>query len=102
MFTNGKTIDFAQVVLAEFGNVDGLVPSGGGLYQESPVSGSSFVGAPGQGGRGSLVGGALEQSNVDLATELTKILTFQRGYQANAKLITTTDQIMQTTMQMVQ
>ncbi len=102
VFTNGKTVNFAQIVLAQFGNVDGLVPAGGGLYQETAISGSSFVGAPGDGGRGRMIGGALEQSNVDLATELTKIITFQRGYQANAKLITTTDQIMQQTMQMVQ
>jgi flagellar hook protein FlgE len=102
VFTNGQTVDFAQIVLAQFGNVDGLVAVGGGLYQESVTSGASFVGAPGSGGRGVLIGGALEQSNVDLATELTKIITFQRGYQANAKMITTTDQIMQQTMNMTQ
>jgi flagellar hook protein FlgE len=102
VFTNGQTVNFAQVVLAQFGNVDGLTPMGGGMYQESVASGASVVGAPGDGGRGRLIGGALEQSNVDLATELTKIITFQRGYQANAKLITTTDQIMQQTMAMVQ
>jgi len=102
VFTNGKTVDFAQIVLAQFGNVDGLIPAGNGMYQESAMSGASFVGAAGTGGRGRLIGGALEQSNVDLATELTKIITFQRGYQANAKLITTTDQIMQQTMAMVQ
>src|SRR5205085_10997406 len=62
VFNNGKTINFAQIVLAQFANVDGLAPKGGGLYQESPASGASFVGAPGRGGRGSLVGGALEQS----------------------------------------
>jgi flagellar hook protein FlgE len=102
VFTNGKTVNFAQIVLAQFGNIDGLEPAGGGLYRESVASGSSFVGTPGDGGRGRLIGGALEQSNVDLATELTKIITFQRGYQANAKLITTTDQIIQQTIQMVQ
>jgi flagellar hook protein FlgE len=101
-FSNGQTVSFAQLVLAQFGNVDGLTPRAGGLFQESPSSGSSVIDAPGSGGSGTLVGGALEQSNVDLATELTKILTFQRGYQANAKLITATDQIMQDTLQMVQ
>ena len=101
VFSNGKTVPFAQIVLAQFGNVDGLVPAGGGLYQESQLSGASFIGAPGDGGRGRLIGGALEQSNVDLATELTKIITYQRAYQANAKLITTTDDIMQQTMAMV-
>jgi len=102
VFTNGKTVDFAQIVLAQFGNVDGLIPAGGGLYQESLESGAAFVGVAGTGGRGRLIGGALEQSNVDLATELTKIIIYQRGYQANAKLITTTDQLLQQTMQMMQ
>jgi len=102
VFTNGQTVDFAQIVLAQFGNVDGLAAVGGGLFQESISSGASFVGAPGSGGRGVMIGGALEQSNVDLATELTKIITYQRGYQANAKMITTTDQIMQQTMNMTQ
>ena len=69
---------------------------------ESPASGASFIGTPGEGGRGRLLSGSLEQSNVDMATELTKIITFQRGYQANARLITVTDQILQETMNMRQ
>ena len=97
-FTNGSTIDFAQIVLAQFNNVDGLEPIGNGLYRESRASGVSFIGAPGDGGRGQLLSGGLEQSNVDLATELTKIITFQRAYQANARVITATDQVMQETM----
>jgi len=97
-FTNGSTVDFAQVVLAQFNNVDGLDPIGNGLYRESRASGVSFIGAPGEGGRGQLLSGGLEQSNVDLATELTKIITYQRAYQANARVITTTDQVMQETM----
>jgi flagellar hook protein FlgE len=101
-FTNGKTVNFAQIALAQFGNVDGLTAVNGGLYSQTPTSGSAVIGAPGNGGAGTLVGGALEQSNVDLATELTKILTFQRGYQANAKVITATDQITQTTISMLQ
>jgi flagellar hook protein FlgE len=100
VFSNGKTTNVAQIVLAQFSNVDGLTSQGGGFYSESAASGASFFGVPGQGGRGQLASGALEQSNVDLATELTKIITFQRGYQANAKLITVTDQIMQDTVNM--
>jgi flagellar hook protein FlgE len=88
--------------LQQFGNVDGLTTVGGGLYQQTPLSGSSFINPPGTGGGGTLVGGALEQSNVDLATELTKVLTFQRGYQASAKVITSADQIMQSTLAMMQ
>ena len=98
VFSNGNTVHVAQLVLAQFSNQDGLLSQGGGLYSQTTASGASFFGTPGEGGRGHLTSGALEQSNVDLATELTKIITFQRGYQANAKIITLTDQIMQETI----
>jgi flagellar hook protein FlgE len=101
-FSNGVTANVGQIALAQFSNNDGLVQQGGGLYGESVASGTSLVGVPGQGGRGTLTGSALEQSNVDLAAELTKIITFQRGYQASAKIITATDQIMQDTIAMKQ
>jgi flagellar hook protein FlgE len=97
-FSNGTTMDFARFAMALFNNVDGLEPAGNGLYRETRSSGAAFVGGPGDGGRGKLMSGALEQSNVDLATELTKIITFQRAYQANARVITTTDEIVQETM----
>ena len=102
VFSNGQTVNVAQLVLAQFANVDGLIAQGGGFYAESTASGASFFGVPGEGGRGHLTSGALEGSNVDLATELTKIITFQRGYQANARMITLTDQIMQETMNLRQ
>jgi flagellar hook protein FlgE len=101
-FSNGTTTNVGQIALARFANVGGLVDQGSSLYASSAGSGTPFIGAAGQGGRGSLNGGALEQSNVDLATELTKIITFQRGYQASAKIITATDQIMQDTINMKQ
>jgi flagellar hook protein FlgE len=102
VFSNGQVSNVAQIVLASFANEDGLVQQGGGFYSESIASGSSFIGAPGEGGRGQLLSAALESSNVDLASELTKIITYQRGYQANARVITATDQIMQETMNMKQ
>jgi flagellar hook protein FlgE len=102
VFNNGKTVSVAQIVLAQFSNVQGLTSQGSGLYTESTASGAARVGAPGDSGQGKLVGGALEQSNVDLATELTKIITFQRGYQANAKMITTEDQLLQDTLNIKQ
>jgi flagellar hook protein FlgE len=102
VFSNGRTMVIAQIVLADFANYDGLVSHGSGLYTESPASGASRIGNAGEGGRGRLMSGALEQSNVDLATERTKIITFQRGYQANARIITTTDQILQETMNLMQ
>jgi flagellar hook protein FlgE len=88
--------------MARFSNNPGLLQQGGGLYAESAASGTAFVGTPGNGGRGTLLAGSLEESNVDLATELTKIITFQRSYQANAKIITSTDQLMQDTINMKQ
>jgi flagellar hook protein FlgE len=102
VFSNGTTTNVGQIALARFSNVGGLVDQGSGLYGSSVCSGTAFIGAAGQGGRGTLNGGSLEQSNVDLATELTKIITFQRGYQASAKIITATDQIMQDTINMKQ
>ena len=102
VFSNGQNLNVAQLVLAQFSNLDGLLPQGSGSFTETAASGSSFIGVAGEGGRGRLSGGAIEQSNVDLATELTKIITFQRGYQASARIITLTDQIMQETMNMRQ
>jgi flagellar hook protein FlgE len=102
IFNNGKTAQVAQIVLGQFTNLDGMIPQGGGLYAESVGSGAVMFGVPGEGSRGQLVSSVLEQSNVDLASELTKIITFQRGYQANARMVTVTDQIMQETMNMRQ
>ena len=98
LFSNGLTLQVAKIAIAQFNNENGLTPQGNGLFSESAASGSLLLGIPGQGGRGRLVGGALELSNVDLAAEFTKIITFQRGYQANARMITATDEMMQETM----
>jgi len=102
VFNNGRTVDIAQLVLAQFSDFNGLTPQGNGLFTESSASGTARIGAPEDAGQGKLMSGSLELSNVDLATELTKIITFQRGYQANAKLITTADQIMQETLNIKQ
>ena len=101
-FNTGNVSKVGQVALARFSNVGGLVDQGGNLFESSIASGTAFIGQAGQGGLGTLIGSSLEQSNVDLATELTKIITFQRGYQASAKIITATDQIMQDTINMKQ
>ena len=98
VFSNGLTLEVAKIAIAQFNNENGLTPQGNGLFSESAASGSLLLGIPGQGGRGRLVGGALELSNVDLAAEFTKIITYQRGYQANARMITATDEILQETM----
>ena len=98
VFSNGLTQAVAQIGLGKFTNPNGLISRGGGLFSESTASGTVLLVQPGESGTGRLAGGTLEQSNVDLAAEFTKIITFQRGYQANARIITTTDQILQETM----
>ena len=101
-YTNGQTVDVAQIAVAQFPDVEGLTSQGGGLYSSSVLSGAATIGAPGAAGAGNLVGGALEQSNVDLASELTQIITYQRGYEANAKTISTTDQLLMDALNLIQ
>ncbi|MEJ5257901.1 MAG: flagellar hook-basal body complex protein [Fervidobacterium sp.] len=94
-FTNGLVDVLGKVALATFNNPAGLLELGNSLYGESANSGTMRIGQPGKGGFGSLVAGALEMSNVDLSEEFTKLIIAQRGFQANARTITTADQILQ-------
>ena len=102
VFSNGLSLEIAKIAMAQFNNENGLNQQGNGLYTESVESGSLLLGTPGANGGGLLVGGSLELSNVDLASEFTKIITFQRGYQANARMITLTDQVLQETLNLRQ
>jgi flagellar hook protein FlgE len=95
IFSNGQTIPIGQLALANFPNVQGLLRNGSNEFLASLASGAPNVGAPGTGGRGSINGGALEQSNVDIATEFAKLILAQRGYQANARAVTTFDEVTQ-------
>jgi flagellar hook protein FlgE len=95
VFSNGRTQAIGQLALAVFNNPAGLTKAGNSLYTESANSGQHHVGIPGTGGRGTLSGGTLEMSNVDLAAEFTNLIVAQRGFQANARVITTSDQILQ-------
>jgi len=95
VFSNGKTEDIYQVGLAGFSNYQGLMAIGDNLYKETVNSGEPIFGAPDTGGRGSINSGALEMSNVDLADEFVKMITIQRAYQANSKVIVTSDQLLQ-------
>lgn len=97
-FSNGKSMALGQLVLASFPNEQGLVRQGDGLYQPSLASGEAAIGAPGTGGLGTVSGGALELSNVDIANEFSQLITAQRSYEANARTITTFDEIMQDTI----
>lgn len=95
VYSNGRTQTLAQIALAGFQNPSGLVRLGDNLYQESTNSGLPQIGAPLTGGLGSIVSGALEGSNVDLASTFADMLVTQRGFQANSRVITTADQLIQ-------
>jgi flagellar hook protein FlgE len=96
-FTNGQTQALGQIVLASFSNVQGLQAVGGDDYVPTLASGAAVAGVPNAGGRGTLTGGALEMSNVDISTEFTRLIVTQRGFEANARMITTLDSINNTT-----
>jgi len=95
VFTNGVNQTLAQIALASFANPAGLYKAGDNLYRQSLNSGLPQVGDPGTGGRGTISPSSLEMSNVDLAQSFTEIITAQRGFQVNARVITTSDEILQ-------
>lgn len=101
-FTNGQVIPLAQVALSTFNNVNGLIQAGNNHWAQSLSSGSPTIGLANQGGRGGVLGSNLELSNVDMAGEFTKLILSQRGYQANSRLVTTTDQLLQETLNLKQ
>jgi flagellar hook-basal body protein len=94
-YSNGQVLARAQVALASFNNLAGLQKEGGNVFRETTASGAPITGAPGSNGLGSISPNSLEQSNVDLGAEFVKLITTQRGFQANSKIITTTDEMLQ-------
>lgn len=94
----GQSMAVAQLVLASFNNPRGLSKLGANKYGETQVAGAANVGLAGVGGRGTLIGSALEQSNVDIAQEFTQMILAQRGYQANSKVITVSDELLVDTL----
>ena len=102
VFSNGQTLAVGQIALASFANVQGLLKNGSNEYLSSLASGQPTIGAPTTGGLGSVSGGALEQSNVDIATEFSNLILAQRDYQANAQTVTTLDQVSQYAISMIQ
>lgn len=94
-FSNGATEPMARVALATFANPGGLEKAGGSTYRASIDSGTAALGTAGSAGLGSLQSGSLEMSNVDLSQEFTNLIVAQRGFQANARIITTSDQVLQ-------
>jgi len=95
-FSNGKANALAQVSMAKFTNSSGLSSEGGSLFSQTANSGNPIIGTAGTGGRGSIASSSLEMSNVDLSKALTQLIIIQRGYQANSKTITTSDQLLET------
>ena len=96
----GQTVQVARLALATFNNPKGLVNLGAVKFAASLESGLANIGEPGTGGRGAVIGSALEQSNVDIAYEFTQMILAQRGYQANSKSITVSDELLVDTLQM--
>jgi len=101
-FTNGQTVTLGQIALATFPNAQGLLRTGLNNYMASLASGLPTVGAPGTGGRGTISDGALENSNVDIATQFAQLILAERGYQANSQAITTENQVVQAALNLLQ
>jgi len=94
VYSNGFKQPLGQIAMASFANPSGLVKSGGNLFAASANSGTANIGIPNSAGRGSIATGFLEGSNVDLAQQFTNMIMAERGFQANSKVITTSDEIL--------
>jgi flagellar hook protein FlgE len=101
-FTGGNSMALGQVAVASFANNQGLTSVGNNNYQATAASGQAVIGQASTGGRGSVIGGNVEQSNVDIATEFAKLIVAQQAYSANAKSITTFNTLSQATLAMIQ
>ncbi len=97
-FGAGQTITVGQIAMANFNNPKGLQKLGSNRYGETQSAGVANIGVAGTGGRGTITGNALESSNVDMAQEFTRMILAQRGYQANARSITTADEVLVETL----
>ena len=100
-FSNGQQTVVGQLAMATIRNPDSLIAVGNNNYELSALSALPAVGLPGSGGRGTVQGGAVESSTVDIATEFTNLIVYQRGYEANSKIVTTVDQLSQTTINLI-
>lgn len=100
--TYQQQVTAGYISLAQFPNQSGLERLGGSLWGQTTNSGAPIVGTPDTGAFGATIGGELEMSNVDLASEMTAMITAERGYQANSRVITTADQMLQSVVSMVQ
>jgi flagellar hook protein FlgE len=101
IFSNGQTSSLGQIALATFSNEQGLIRNGSNEFVESLASGAANIGQPGTAGRGALSGGALEQSNVDIATQFAQLIVAESDYQANSKVLTTFNNVTQAAINLI-
>lgn len=97
-YSNGQQVVVGQMAMATIRNPESLIAVGDSNYQTSAITALPAIGVPGTGGRGTVLGGSIEASNVDIAKEFTNLIIYQRGYEANARVITTVDQLSQDTI----
>jgi flagellar hook protein FlgE len=97
-FTNGQTYPVGQVAMSIFTNNNGLQKVGQNIWKETVASGPASIGVANDVGRGSILGAHYEMSNVDVADEFTRLIITQRGYQANSRIVTTSDEMMVETL----
>lgn len=97
-YSNGTQVVVGQMAMAQIENPDSLVAAGNSNYQASALTALPAVGVPGTGGRGTVLGGSIEASNVDIAKEFTNLIIYQQGYEANAHVITTENTLSQDTI----
>jgi flagellar hook protein FlgE len=100
-FSNNRTMTVGQIAVATVANTAGLTATGGNNFTTTAASGQATIGVAGEGGRGTLDDGALEQSNVNISTEFSNLIVAQRAFEANSKTVTTFDTISQDVMAMV-
>jgi len=100
-YSNGDQVVVGQVALASIRNPGTLIAAGNNSFQLSALTATPTVGVPGFGGRGTIVGGSVEASTVDIAKEFTNLIVYQRGYEANSKVVTTSDQLSQDTINLI-
>jgi flagellar hook protein FlgE len=100
-YSNGNQVVVGQVAMASIRNPDTLLAAGNNNFQLSALTAIPSIGLPTTGGRGQIVGGSVEASTVDIATEFTNLITYQRSYEANGKVVTTADQLSQDTINLI-
>jgi flagellar hook protein FlgE len=100
-FSNGTSENVAQIALASVFNPDSMQQLDGNSFAPTSATANPVIGLPSTGARGEITGGSLETSTVDIATEFTNLLQYERGYQANSKVITTEDQVIQQTLALI-